>query len=227
MASERAHKRQKHMEESAAELHTIPDKLNLLDTGAEWDVLILVGAEKKSYRLHEAVLAGQGGYFAAKTWTLFKEGKSRTWVFNSFEEEAFDEVVKWLYGGGFTLGPSNFMWAGEIYQMADFLLLPQLKSAVTAELYKEIACEVPLLFINAMKADPNFCPFELFGSIFRCALPSEYDAVKLYTDYLAQRFTLDKKSAKAIAFHDSSGTYIAALLTSYSEVADDKWLGSA
>ncbi|KAK6512588.1 hypothetical protein TWF481_001472 [Arthrobotrys musiformis] len=225
----RKRQRRSSSQEQSFQSGTIPNNLCLLERDPKWDILVVVGVEKREYRLREDIIARQGGYFASKTLRKFKEGREKKIVFEHFETEAFDEVVKWLYGDKFTFHHDNFMWIDAVFQMADYLLLQSLKDAIVGEFdqqMKPTGGTLPQLFADALAADPSFSPFTYLESIFRYAPNSEYGSVKKCTDHLVKHFALDKDDARNLVGlgGESSGTYLTALLTSYSDAMNTEWV---
>ena len=66
----------------------------------EHDMIVIeIGPQQATYRIHKALLLHHSDYFRKALQQCWKEGEERRVIIDDFEEPAFDVFVEWLYAG--------------------------------------------------------------------------------------------------------------------------------
>lgn len=150
------------------------------------DVIVVAGTDnKKEYSLHRVILSVNSSYFkAACRKGTFLEGDAGVINLPDIEPEAFDQVVQWMYGGGYKLeSPIDEIKIRKVYVAADYLGAPALRREIQSSI--ENAVIQNLLDVTNEEAD-------IAGPVLRelCSVShiSDWDGLQRISDTLFPRF---------------------------------------
>ncbi|KAF3941966.1 hypothetical protein ABW19_dt0208167 [Dactylella cylindrospora] len=141
------------------------------------DVTVQAGPDGREFKLHRAIICARSGFFKAACKETFQEGLSRQIKLPTVDPNAFESVVKWMYGGGYEL-PEDFKNSKivDVYETADYLGVVALK--------QEIIERITDCFQNDIKRylDPQGTdelniktPFKLMGDLAKSSGSGDFD----------------------------------------------------
>ncbi|KAK6334674.1 hypothetical protein TWF718_010123 [Orbilia javanica] len=107
------------------------------------DVTVYVGAGRREYKLHRTIISAESEYLKKACKSTKPDGSPHWLELRSINPAAFDVVLKWIYGCGYSVpedyDASKFL---DAYTAADFLSVNSLKEEIMHQITGTIQVDV-------------------------------------------------------------------------------------